>query len=88
MSAGNHEQEEEPVTRKVYTAFEARYAMPSTAKAVFSAITIQPASSQLTAVPKQVSGFKCQSSVFNSGYDYGNSFYSFNAGTFLPNLAI
>jgi hypothetical protein len=80
VSAGNHEQEQEPVTGRMYTAFEARYVMPRAKPAVFGPITINgPAVAALVPARPQAT-FKCQSTIFNSGYDYGNSFYSFNAG--------
>jgi hypothetical protein len=38
MSAGNHEQEQEYMTSKTYTAFEARYQFPGAKPAVFGPI--------------------------------------------------
>ena len=64
----------------MYTAFEARYAMPRVKPAVFSEITLQGAAIAPLVPKRPQATFKCQSSVFQSGYDYGNSFYSFNAG--------
>ena len=80
LSAGNHEQEREAYTNKTYTAFEARYVMPKSKVAAFSNITISGPS--LVATPGLHASFKCQSSIFNSGYDYGNSFFSFNSGKY------
>ena len=85
VSAGNHEQEQEPQTGKTYTALEARYVMPRAKPAVFGSITINsPALATLLPVRPQAT-HKCQASVFNSGYDYGNSFYSFSAGKNITN---
>lgn len=54
--------------------------MPRAKPAVFGPITINsPALATLSPARPQAR-FKCQASVFNSGYDYGNSFYSFSAG--------
>ena len=80
VSAGNHEQEREPVSGRLYTAFEARYAMPRVKPAEYSPITITGSAIAALVPARPQATFKCQNSIFNSGYDYGNSFYSFNAG--------
>ena len=80
VSAGNHEQEQEPGTGKTYTAFEARYVMPHYKPAVFGPITLNGKKYAVLSPSRPQATYKCQSSVFRSGYDYGNSFYSFNAG--------
>lgn len=56
---------------EVYTAFESRYKMPSRKPAEFGEIFI----------PGFWNGIMgCAPSVFLSDYNYGNSFYSFEAG--------
>ena len=80
VGAGNHEQEREPLTARLYTAFEARYAMPRVKPAEYSAITITGSKLATLVPPRPQATFRCINSVFNSGYDYGNSFYSFDAG--------
>ena len=82
VSAGNHEQEQEVTTGKTYTAFEARYVMPRHRPAVFGPITLNGKKYAVLSPKRPQATFRCQSSVFRSGYDYGNSFYSFNAGMY------
>lgn len=73
------------MTGKTYTAFEARYAMPRHSPAQFSAITVNSAAFGILSPARTQAKYKCGGSVFNSGYDYGNSFYSFNAGNLPSN---
>jgi hypothetical protein len=80
VSAGNHEQEQEAITGKLYTAFEARYVMPHYKPAVFGATSINGKKLKTLSPARPQATYKCQSSVFRSEYDYGNSFYSFNTG--------
>ncbi len=68
--AGNHEIEMSAISgSKVFTAFEMRFDMPRVKPAQYGAITYWP-------YPTPV----CTPSEFQSIYDYGNSFYSFNSG--------
>ncbi len=73
VGPGNHEIE---FTNEggSFLAFEERYKMPAVKPAEFGAITIPPS--------KDANGnYYCSSSVFQSEYNYGNSFYSFDAAS-------
>jgi hypothetical protein len=74
VAAGNHEIEftnaQEP-----YRAFEERYKMPQIKPAKYGPITIPP-----KLADDDLHLPYCCSSVYQSGYDYGNSFYSFETG--------
>ena len=74
VSPGNHEIEftnaQEP-----YRAFEERYKMPHIKPAEYGPITIPP---KLADDDYHLP--YCCSSVYQSGYDYGNSFYYFETG--------
>ncbi len=74
VSAGNHEIEftnaQEP-----YRAFEERYKMPAIKSAEYGPITIPP-----KLADDDLNLPYCCPSVYQSGYDYGNSFYSFETG--------
>jgi hypothetical protein len=74
VAPGNHEIEftnaQEP-----YRAFEERYKMPHIKPAEYGPITIPP---KLADDDYHIP--YCCSSVYQSGYDYGNSFYSFETG--------
>jgi len=76
---GNHEIESDHYTGDSFKAYEARFAMPA----------VQPAESKPS--PQQVGcqhpypdkpheGADCTPSVFTGQYDWGNSFYAFDAG--------
>jgi len=68
--AGNHEIEMTSVSgSSVFTAFEKRFNMPRVQPASFGAITYWPSSVAI-----------CTPSEFQSMYDYGNSFFSFDSG--------
>jgi acid phosphatase type 7 len=69
VCAGNHEIEIPSTSDNgsgVFKAFEARYQMPQIKPAEFGEIVIPPSG-------------ECTPSVFQSEYNYGNSFYSFEA---------
>jgi len=74
VSAGNHEIEftnaQEP-----YRAFEERFKMPAIKPAEYGPITIPP-----KLADDDLNLPYCCPSVYQSGYDYGNSFYSFETG--------
>jgi Icc-related predicted phosphoesterase len=74
VCVGNHEIEYYDDNTQLYLAFESRYRMQFDEKAVFGPITIPSAVNPSTSKPY------CTPSIFQSGYDYGNSFYSFNSG--------
>ena len=70
VSAGNHEIELPSLNSNgsdAFAAFEARYQMPAVKPAEFGKVVIPPSG-------------ECTPSVFQSEYNYGNSFYSFEAG--------
>lgn len=72
VGPGNHEIEYNN-EGSMFLAFEERYKMPAIKPAEFGAITIPPA--------KDANGNPyCASSVFQTEYNYGNSFYSFETG--------
>jgi hypothetical protein len=72
VGPGNHELE---LTndQQFYLAFEERYKMPQVKQAKFGPITIPPKYHD-----DDLKLPYCCSSIFQSIYDYGNSFYSFN----------
>jgi UDP-2,3-diacylglucosamine pyrophosphatase LpxH len=72
VGPGNHEIELN-ADGSLYLAFEERYKMPSIKPAEYGKITIS-AKKKSDGMPH------CCSSVFQSEYNYGNSFYSFEAG--------
>lgn len=75
VGAGNHEIEFNSTDKKkLYTAFESRYRMPFVSKAEFGDILIESSINPHTNLPY------CTPSVFQSEYNYGNSFYSFSNG--------
>jgi len=75
VGPGNHELE---LTndQQFYLAFEERYKMPQIKPAIFGPITIPPKYHD-----DDLQLPYCCSSIFQSIYDYGNSFYSFEAGS-------
>jgi predicted phosphodiesterase len=75
VCAGNHEIEFNGSDYSgLYTAFEKRYRMPVVAGAEFGDVLIPSTINSDTGMPR------CTPSVFQSEYNYGNSFYSFDAG--------
>lgn len=71
---GNHEIEING-DGSMYLAFEERYKMPAIKPAEFGAVTIPADINPKTNQPW------CASSVFQSEYNYGNSFFSFASGS-------
>lgn len=69
VAAGNHEIESDSLTGHNFVAYQSRFNMPALAPPV-----LRPNTSQIGCRMK-----KCVPSIFTSVYDYGNSFYSFNA---------
>lgn len=74
VGPGNHEVELDG-KGGMYLAFEERYRMPAIKPAEFGPVTIPAEINSKTGLPW------CASSVFQSEYNYGNSFYSFEAGS-------
>jgi acid phosphatase type 7 len=74
VGPGNHEIEYGS-DGSTFLAFEHRYKMPSIKPAEIGAITIPPSVDWNTGRPW------CASSVFQQEYNYGNSFFSFEAGS-------
>jgi predicted phosphodiesterase len=75
VCAGNHEIEFNGTDyHNLYTAFEKRYQMPCVKEAEFGDILIPSAIKPSTQAPY------CTPSIFQSEYNYGNSFYSFDSG--------
>lgn len=72
VGPGNHEIEFNN-NGSMFLAFEERYRMPAIAPAEIGEVVIEP-SKDSTGKPY------CASSVFQSEYNYGNSFYSFETG--------
>jgi acid phosphatase type 7 len=68
VGSGNHEIEQSS-PNELYTSFEARFKMPSDKPVYLGAITHNP------------EPFVCTPSIFQSEYDYGNSYFSFDMGT-------
>lgn len=67
---GNHEIEYDAISNTTFLAYEARFRMPQVAPARF-----------LPAAPtSKMDYFSCQPSEVVGCYDFGNSFYSFQAG--------
>jgi len=75
VGPGNHELELSN-DNKFYLAFEERYDMPEVKPAVFGPITIPPKYHD-----DDLKLPYCCSSIFQSVYDYGNSFYSFETAS-------
>jgi len=76
VCAGNHEIEFNGTNfYGLYTAFEKRYMMPSIKPAEFGDIIIPIETNPTNNLPY------CTPSVFQSEYNYGNSFYSFEIGS-------
>ena len=76
VCAGNHEIEFNGTDYNgLYTAFEQRYKMPSVNAAEFGEILIESKVNPNNNLPY------CTPSVFQSEYNYGNSFYSFESGS-------
>lgn len=75
VSPGNHELE---ITNdnKFYLSFESRYRMPQVKVAEYGPITIPPKYHD-----DDLQLPYCCSSIFQSIYNFGNSFYSFDTGT-------
>lgn len=75
VCAGNHEIEYNGIDySKLYTSFENRYKMPAVKEAEYGEIIIPSKINPNTNLPF------CTPSVFQSEYNYGNSFYSFESG--------
>lgn len=76
VGPGNHEIEFNPFDVKTnpYLAFESRYRMPTDKPAQYGLVTINTSTNPLTGLPY------CTPSTFQSEYDYGNSFFSFETG--------
>lgn len=75
VCAGNHEIEFDGVNPYgLYTAFEKRYQMPYVKEAEFGEIIIPIENNPYTDYPR------CTPSIFQSEYNFGNSFYSFESG--------
>ena len=76
VCAGNHEIEFNGTDYNgLYTAFEKRYKMPYIKEAEFGEVLIASNINPNVNLPY------CTPSVFQSEYNYGNSFYSFQAGS-------
>lgn len=72
---GNHEIEFNGTDyMNLFTAFEKRYRMPYVKPAIFGDVIIKSAVNPKTGMPY------CTPSIFQSEYNYGNSFYSFDSG--------
>jgi hypothetical protein len=71
VSAGNHEIEPNNLTGRIMDPYKARYNMPAEQATVDTTQYYQEISKH---------GFDCTPSAFTGSYDYGNSFYSFQAG--------
>jgi hypothetical protein len=75
VCAGNHEIEFNGTNYDgLYTAFENRYKMPQVKEAMFGSVIIHSEIIPTNNYPY------CTPSVFQSEYNYGNSFYSFENG--------
>jgi predicted phosphodiesterase len=76
VCAGNHEIEFNGTDYNgLYTAFEKRYQMPYFKVAEFGEVLISSEINPNTKLPY------CTPSIFQSEYNYGNSFYSFESGS-------
>jgi predicted phosphodiesterase len=72
---GNHEIEFNGTDyMNLYTAFEHRYRMPYLKKAIFGDVIIKSSINPNTGAPY------CTPSIFQSEYNFGNSFFSFESG--------
>lgn len=72
---GNHEIEFNGTDyTNLFTAFEHRYRMPYFKKAVFGDVIIKSSVNPITGTPY------CTPSIFQTEYNYGNSFFSFDTG--------
>ena len=78
VGPGNHEIEFNPSNTNTntnpYLAFESRYRMPTDKPAEYGLVTMNVSINPSTGLPY------CTPSTFQSEYNYGNSFYSFEAG--------
>ena len=75
ICAGNHEIEFNGTDySRLFTAFEARYRMPSLKPAEFGKVAIKSDINPATGLPF------CCPSIFQAEYNYGNSFFSFESG--------
>jgi len=75
VCAGNHEIEYNGTNKEgLFTAFENRYQMPYIQEAEFGGFLIDIAIKPTTNLPY------CTPSIFQTEYNYGNSFYSFESG--------
>lgn len=75
VCAGNHEIEFNGTDyNNLYTAFEARYQMPYARQAEFGEVIIK------SDINPNINMPYCTPSIFQSEYNYGNSFYSFSSG--------
>jgi len=75
VCAGNHEIEFNGTDySNLYTAFEKRYQMPYVRQAEFGEVIIK------SDINPNINMPYCTPSVFQSEYNYGNSFYSFSTG--------
>jgi predicted phosphodiesterase len=76
VCAGNHEIEYNGTNKDgLFTAFEKRYQMPYVQEAEFGEFLIDIAIKPSTNLPY------CTPSIFQTEYNYGNSFYSFESGS-------
>ena len=72
---GNHEIEFNGTDyMNLFTAFEARYRMPFFRQAMFGDVIIKSAINPKTGMPY------CTPSIFQTEYNFGNSFFSFDSG--------
>lgn len=76
---GNHEIESDYYTGQNFQPYEARFAMPAVQKAEFSPSVEQIGCKHPFPVTPH-SGRDCTPSAFTGHYDWGNSFYAFDAG--------
>ncbi|CAE7435829.1 PAP22 [Symbiodinium natans] len=76
---GNHEIESDYYTGESFKAYEARFAMPSV-QPVESLPSTKQIGCKHPFPAKPHKGPDCTPSVFSGGYDWGNSFYAFDAG--------
>jgi hypothetical protein len=72
---GNHEIEFNGIDyMNLFTAFESRYRMPYVRPATFGEVIIKSAINPKTGMPY------CTPSIFQTEYNFGNSFFSFDSG--------
>ena len=75
VSPGNHEIEFNGTDyMNLFTAFEKRYRMPYAKPAIFGDVIMKSSINPKTGMPY------CTPSIFQTEYNYGNSFYSFESG--------